>query len=197
MLILPLAAPSEGTTVSYPKKIQLSTAQMESFIESANSSDCLNRLERNEDMAVAVSRQYARASARKIFCFGKSNNIRNFSVALLMRANRVQIPEWNQLILRAMQAGLIGKWSSDQGIHVAEEERVIGTALGIDHFYGGLSFCILFLFAAIFAFIFEVIVHRKLQRENRHRFWRTADWVIDGQRHLLKLYSQVIRNLCV
>lgn len=104
-------------------------------------------------MAVAISRQHARAtaSAREVFCFDNSNNIRNYSVALSMRANRVKISEWNQLILRAMQAGLIGKWASEQRIDVTEEQRVVGTALGMDHFYGGLSLCVLFLFAAIIA----------------------------------------------
>lgn len=133
-------------------------------------------------------------SAKEIFCFEKSNNIRNDSVALLMRRGPVRIHEWNELISRIIEAGLVGKWARDQRKRNAEDPQMAGTPMGLQHFYGGFGLCIFFWIIAIIVFILELIIHRKLQGENPHRFWRTADWVIDGKRHMLKLHTASNRH---
>lgn len=88
---------------------------IESFFVCANFSHCLDQLKLNEYLTVAVSRQYARAttSANMIFRLDQSNNIRNNFLSLLMRLDRVQTDEWNKMIQRVIEAGLVKKWSSD------------------------------------------------------------------------------------
>lgn len=165
---------------------QLSTSQIESFIVCANFSYCLKQLEQNEHLAVAVSRQYARTttSAPKNFCFTKSNNIRNYTVGLLMRAKRVHIDEWNKLIQRVIEAGLIKQWSENTRYkESARQPELSVIALKPEHLYSTFILTSVALTMSIVVFIFERVIHRNLQDENTHRFWRTADWIIDGKRH--------------
>lgn len=127
-------------------------------------------------------------SAKEMFCFGRSNNICNGSVALLMRQGPARIHEWNELISRIIEAGLMGKWARDQRKKNAEESQMAGTPMRLQHFYGGFGLCLFFWIIAIIVFILELIIHQNLKGENPHRFWKTADWVIDGKRHMLKLH---------
>lgn len=169
---------------------------MESFIICANSAQCLHQLELREDIAVAVSRQHARAtaSARDIFCFDKSNNIQNYSVALLIRNGRLQMQEWNKKIQQIIESGIIGKWMTE-----LENETKIGSdadirLMGIQDLYGGLMLCFCLLIVATSVFILELIVHYKLKDANSHRYWKSFDWMIDGQSHLLKLRAKHAEN---
>lgn len=143
-----------------------------------------------EDLAVAVSRHNARAttSSRDIFCFSQANNIRNYSVALLMR-DRMQIQKWNEMIQFTIEAGLIEKWSYVRPDKAETDSDVVARPMKVQHFYGGLFMCFLFLLAAVIAFLLELATHQKTKSENPHRFWRTADWIIDGQRHMLMLHQ--------
>lgn len=143
---------------------------------------------------MAASRQSARAtiSSQEMFCFEKSNNIRNSSMTLLLRESRLKMDEWNTLILRTIEAGLMGKWSSDCDRRSEIDQQVARTPMSLKHFYGAATMSSLFLSLAIIAFILEHVVHRKLQDENCHRFWRTIDWIIDGKRHMLKLHPALI-----
>lgn len=142
-----------------------------------------------DDLAVAVSRQNARAttSSRDIFCFSQANNIRNYSVTLMMR-DRLQIEKWNEMIQFTIEAGLIEKWSFVRPDKTETDSDVVAHPLKIHHFYGGLLMCFLFLLAAFIAFFLELVIHQKMKSETPHRFWRTADWIIDGQRHMLMMH---------
>lgn len=156
----------------------------------ANFSHCLNQLEQIDDLAVAISRQHARAttSARDIFCFSRSNNIRNYSVALLTRDNRLQLREWNKIIQQSIEAGLIEKWSCARCNKPKMESGAVYNPLECDRFYGGILLCLISMFIATTILILERIIHQKLREENVHRFWKTADWIIDGRRHMLKSF---------
>lgn len=141
-----------------------------------------------ENVAVAASRQNARAttSSRDVFCLSRSNNIRNYSVALLVRENHLRIQDWNKMIQLTIEAGLVEKWSFARRDSAKNDSDVVVRSLAVQHFYGGLVICALFLLAAIIAFILELIIHKQLKSGNPHRFWRTADWIIDGRRHMLR-----------
>lgn len=165
--------------------------QMESYIVCADSSSCLDQLVQRGDVAVAMSRQNALATAsdRDIFCFNRANNIRNYSMTLLMRRERVHTPKWNRKIQQTFEGGLIGKWLED--LQNKKEKNSDGyiRPLTIEDMSGVFLLCGAVLSAAFIAFVLELIIHHKLKDRNSHRFWRTADWMIDGRRHFLKLRS--------
>lgn len=170
----------------------MTATQIEAFVTCANSTHCLNQLQRIEDTAVVASRQHARVttSARDIFCFSQSNNIRNSPVALLVRDSRLQIQKWDKLIQQTIEGGLIEKWSNERNNNLKMESNAEPRPLGVQHFYGSFFLVSLFLFGAINVFILELIIHRKLKGENVHRLWRTANWIIDGRRHMLLHFNQ-------
>lgn len=84
-------------------------------------------------------------------------------------------------------AGLIDKWSFTRRDKTKNDSDVVARPLAVKHLYGGLLMCFLFLLAAIIAFSLELVIHQKLKGRNPHQYWRTADWIIDGQRHMLIL----------
>lgn len=176
--------------------VQLTATQKKSFILCANSSHCLAKLDQREDIAVAVSRQNALAmtSTHDVFCFGRANNIRNYSKALLMRQSRLQIQEWNEKIQQAIEGGLVEKWLRDLKNNTKIERNVVIRPFKVQDLYAGFLICSVFLLVAIIAFIFEFIIHHKLRGANPHQFWRTADWIIDGQRHSWKIRANRPRN---
>lgn len=146
-------------------------------------------MEHIEDLAVAVSRLNARAiiSDHAVFCFSRSNNIRNYSVSLFARENRVHIREWNELIQQAIEGGLIDLWSGERRNKSRRDSYVAFRPLKIHHLYGFFLIGLFLWIAAVSSFILELIIHRKLKCNNPHRFWKLADWLIDGRRHMMKL----------
>lgn len=167
---------------------KLTKKQSESFTGCANSSHCLSLLEQTENLAVAASRQHAlvTTSARDVFCFAQSNNIRNQSKALLMRDSRRQTQKWNEMIQRSVETGLIEKWVREHGTNSNIETDSGFRPLRVQDLYGAMLFCAVFLLLAFTAFFLEIIIHNKARSSNPHQFWKTADWIIDGQRKVLK-----------
>lgn len=164
---------------------------MNTFVECSTTLRCIQLLEYNEDMAVAVPRQnaYSTIFSRNIFCFNRLNNIQNYSVALLLHEQRIEIPKWNELIQQCIEAGLIEKWANDYYEQRSQVDRghvVVIQPLATHNFYGCLVLYGLFWWATVSTFILEIIVHTQLRNRNSHRLWRTIDWIIDGQRHFLK-----------
>lgn len=164
---------------------------MNTFVECSTTLRCLQLLEHNEDMAVAVPRQnaYSTIFSRNIFCFNRSNNIQNYSVALLLHEQRIEIPQWNELIQRCIEAGLIEKWANDYYEQRRQKDNghvVVIQPLATHNFYGCLVLYGLFWWATVSTFIMEIIVCTQLRNRNPHWLWRTIDWIIDGQRHFLK-----------
>lgn len=153
-----------------------------------NSSHCLNHLDQHEDVSVAASRQNARSTAfaQHIFCFSRANNIRNYTLSLAMREDRLQIQIWNKMIQRTTEGGLIGKWLRDLSNTTINDPVYLIRPINLRNFYRSFIFCLVPLFAAFCTLISELVVHHKLKNDNSHRFWRTMDWLIDGQRHKMK-----------
>lgn len=146
---------------------------------------------------MAMSRQNALATAsdRDIFCLNRANNIRNHSMTFLMRRERVQIQEWNRKIQQTFEGGLIGKWLKDVQNKTRKDSDDHIRPLKLKDIYGSFLLCAAVLSAAFVAFVLELIIQHKLKNGNCHRFWKTADWIIDGRRHYLKLRLKQTNNL--
>lgn len=84
-----------------------------------NMSMCLDELtsKRHVHYAVALPRSEAERThqfaSNEMYCFEKAENIRNYSVSLMVRKNFECMPEVNEIVKQALEAGLIKKWSSD------------------------------------------------------------------------------------
>lgn len=137
-------------------------------------------LEKSDKVAVAISRHYVRAT-RNAFCFPA--NIRNDLVVLKMRETNIQHTEWNGLIQRIFEAGLVAKWS-----HTARKSNELMNSdeglITINHYVGMLVFVSICWILAILIAILERAIHHKVKQENHHRYWSVADMVIDGRRHM-------------
>lgn len=99
-------------------------------------------------------------------------------------ALRVRIQEWNRKIQQTIECGLAGKWLKDLENKKKKYTHVGIRPLKAQDFYGALLICLLLLILAILALIFELIVHHKLKNRNSSRWWKNADWIIDGRRHI-------------
>lgn len=142
---------------------------------------------RNNDLAVAVSRHHANncplISRDKIFCFDRTQNIGSFSVFMLMRTNFEFNANINQIIRRAIEAGLLEKWHADSKITYKYHKGNDGVKpLSIEHV--GVGWFVI-LIGSIWSFLFALIEKfiRKKTLAGGNCFWLLAEKVFDGDRH--------------
>lgn len=139
--------------------------------------------------AVAVSSHYSRVNfdVRKVYCFEDPPKIRSNSVLLKMRDTGLNRTEWNNLIQRIFESGLITKWANSA---IASAKTCKGndpTKEGIvtsDQSMGMFVFMACGYILAAIAAILEQIIHYKVKQENHHRYWDLADKLIDARRHM-------------
>lgn len=147
----------------------------------------MNGLENSDKIAVAVSRYYSRAKLydRKVNCFKSPYNLRSYLVMLKMRDGSVRHTEWNRLIQRFSEAGLIAKWarSTTGPIGIRKEYESDAAAITINHLFGIYGFAFCSLITALLVAILEQIVHFKLNQRNHYPLWDLLDRLIDGRRH--------------
>lgn len=148
----------------------------------------MNELQKSVKIAVAISRQYFRTKSdnRNAHRLRIPSNIRSNLVVLKMHETSLQHTDWNGLIQRFSEAGLITKWarslagSKGRFDDIQSEEGVINSK----HFIG-LGCCLWFgLTSGAIAAIPEQIIHYKMIQRNHHCYWVVADMLIDGRRHM-------------
>lgn len=150
--------------------------------------ECMEKLEQSDDTAVAISRYYIRDSLyrRSAYCFRDSANIRSNLVMLKMRETGIRHGEWNRMIQRISEAGLIAKWSRIVGTSTKNSNEMdLGAGLmKMEHLIGILGCFVACWILAFFVAFLEYIIDYKMKRPNHHRLWNLADMLIDGRRHL-------------
>lgn len=167
---------------------QLTSEQIKTFVICNEINECMSELRRSDQVAVAVSRYHARATLydRYAYCFRSAANIRNNLVVLKMNETSIHPAEWNGLIRRVSEAGLVAKWSR-LPVAPASNSMLMSSDAGFittEHYIGCLTFVAIGWFLAILLAILEQIIHYKVKHLNRHRYWDVADMLIDGQRHM-------------
>lgn len=151
-------------------------------------SDCTRGLENSDRIALAISQNYFRVKSdnRNAHCLRSPANVRSDLVVLKMHETSVQHTEWNKLIQRFSEAGLITKWarfppgSTGGSGEIQYKEGVISST----HFIGIACFLCVGLTLAAIAAILEQIIHFKVKQRNHHRYWDVADMFVDGRRHM-------------
>lgn len=149
---------------------------------------CMSQLERNANLAVAVSRKHAHnshlISISEIYCFEKFETIHEYALKFLLRKDFQLLDELNQFIQMASAGGLIEKWRSVSKIRSqAPNVRQFDGIIRLDTYYG--IFIIFFTFYAhVIAFmVFEKVISKKAREPNPSCFLLFIEMVIDPYRH--------------
>lgn len=101
-----------------------------------------------------------------------------------MRKDFPLAEETNEIITRAIESGLFSKWMSDSVILQKQKAgQMLSKKLQIDHIIGALLIYLLFISFAFSAFFAENIVYKRVQQRTNFRFWKTAEYLLDDDRH--------------
>lgn len=162
---------------------------MDDYVLCDDLEECLRMLTKNNQLAVALSKQYAMNNLNipdwQIHCFDDNNQISSYPVAILIRSDHPLKARIAQIVAMAKQGGLIDKWFKDNRPHNKEPVPSGATHITIEDLTLPAVVYIVFVVFAVMAFIAERLIHSNLRRNSSHWFWRRADAFIDGRRHFL------------
>lgn len=151
-----------------------------------NIDECLQLLDDNVKLAVAVSRLHADNAAvisrDRIFCFTRENNIYSYSIAMPTRVDFHLLPTINYIIRQLFEFGLVERWdklsqaiaSSALAIRLAQSGSEGGghlVVLTVGHIMGAIFVMLFGHSIALSAFCIELMVHRQAQRSRSGWFW--------------------------
>lgn len=154
--------------------------------------ECLRRLDGDDRLAVAISKQHAAMNsampAWKMHCFADGRHLIGHPVAVFVRQTFPLRSRIDDYVQRLVEGGLLVKWKQNIQLHpphatVALRNR--RAQLSNEHIALGWIFYGLFLLLGISAFVAEHIIAYRMKRSNAARFWVLAEKFIDGRRYLL------------
>lgn len=157
---------------------------------------CLNNLEFDNQLAVAVSQLYLETLPfqSKIFCFDSDKKLSKFPATFMIRRDFRLRKEFEKVFKSIRAAGLIPKWERDyRHMENNDSKDMIVEPLTLDSFRSIFVVIGLFLIAAIISRVLEEIIFKASHKKHAHPFWRMADKFIDGERHFLLLDNQYYR----
>lgn len=162
---------------------------LERFKICNNLDACLNQLDQNSKLAIAISYEHSQnslsiSSQSSYHCFSKSEIIYEYALKFLVRKNFPHLRELNEFIQRASASGLIEKWRLKNQYRNNHPNDMFGY-LTFEHFLGIVILgCFLWILFIIFLFI-ERFVYTKNRTTNPLRFWVFIEMVIDPHRHFM------------
>lgn len=147
---------------------------------------CLSRLISDEKLAVAVSKQYVKSIPiqNQIFCFETIERIQAYHKSILIRDDSIFAAVINEAINNLFNSGIIFKWLNEYRLEelvTTEEARMDDALIGIIVLIGAM------LIMSCIAFYCEIVTFKKYREENPNNFWKYAEMLIDGKRHLFVL----------
>lgn len=153
---------------------------------------CLQRLEYDDNLAVATSRLHMKTLSsiqESIYCFDRSQNVYDYSSVFMIRYKFPHKSQFINVFDKILTSGLIAKWENDL------QERPSVTMQTSDelHVYSlaDLAAIVIYLsliiVLSIVVFIAEFIIHYK---RHTNRFWNLLDKFICGKRHYFTLEPQ-------
>lgn len=164
---------------------QFSDDQIQSYEICSEIDTCLNRLISDEKLAVAVSKQYVESIPirSQFFCFETFARIQAHQKSILIRNDSIFIAEINMTIGNLFDSGIMFKWLKDFRLQEAVTNEVeMANAL-----YVIIVFVGVILIMPLLILCFEIVVFKKCREKNTRNFWKYAEWLIDGERHLFVL----------
>lgn len=190
--------------------LQLSAAVRHQYTICALTDECLERLLRHDDLAVAVARQHALNSAiiskSDLFCFPRTANVYSFSVTMLTQRQFHLLNNINSVIRRVMEFGLIQKWDKDSDtlqqlrLQIEANKRAAAghvvnavaddadggdevVVLKVDHIMGALILLGCGHALALATFVAEVLLNLARTRRRWGWFARMCDAFLDSRRY--------------
>lgn len=148
---------------------------------------CLNQLQHQRKLAVAMSRLYFDASKHSnIHCFDQTQNLLTYSTVFMIRRDLWMYDELIGVFDRLRMSGLIPKWARDLNIHKeAIEQSTAVRSLQMKEAFGPFALCCIVLMFAFAAAIAEQIIFRQVSKYPDSRAWQIAEKCIDGKRHYM------------
>lgn len=159
----------------------------------ADIDECLQRLEFEDDLAVATSRIHVETLSlrQNIFCFDQSQNIYDYSAAFLIRRDFLMKTQFVDALDNIITSGLISKWRKDLQKHrksVADFPNV--RPLNMADFSYAFIFASFFIPPIVLAAFLEFLIHHKVRSVNAGYFWTVLDRFITGRRYYFLLKQQ-------
>lgn len=148
----------------------------------------MNQLSYNDDLAIAVSHDYALnyhlMHGTNIHCFNGFETIQEVSLKVLMKKDFRYIDELNRFIKYSVEGGLIKKWlTNEEMLHKYDQieppfyEMTLKSA--VSFFFILIALWVFCIFVALA----EHIVYRKAKKQqNPSKFWIYAERMINTDR---------------
>lgn len=157
--------------------------------------DHLFQLERNDRLAIAISKELSLSPIRKgnnrmdpklkIYCFGNSNSLHEYELTLLLRKNFPYLNEMNKFLKYASGVGLIEKWLKNYRSIAEKPPSYDYEMFKAESLYIAFTVFLCMMFASFIVVIMEKFVHKTVRTGNGGRFWRYIEIIIDPYRYLL------------
>lgn len=171
---------------------QISSTVRKNFEICINTDECLQRLEYDEKLAVAVSRSHSQnspaISRTSMYCFPRNRNVYSYSVAMPIKLDYHMLPAINYNIRQLFEFGLTERWYKlSQSISANNEIKMILkkaadgkdsrlVVLTVAHIMGAILIMIVGHCIALIAFSFEIFAERQIRKSNCGKFWHSLHW---------------------
>lgn len=161
-----------------------------SFEICENMDNCLNQLNFNSKLAVAVSYEYVRRNrlfpTSNVYCFEKYEIIHSFAWKFLVSKNFSHLNQFNRFLQAASMNGLVKKWQSDNRNQPKNKQpdKMLGD-LTLAHLHGTQIIWFFLKAAALTIFFLERFIYKKAIDRNSLRFWKVAEKIICPDGHLM------------
>lgn len=161
---------------------------LDKFIVCQNLDICLNQLDANRYLAVAVSLEHARytqfISTSKIYCFENTETVMRYAVQILVNKDFRYLDNLNTFISRAKESGLILKWLNKNQRMYKERHEGYGQ-INMESFKITSMLWLGISFVPFLIFLVEIIVFRLAHKPNPTRICVLLEKLIDSERYFL------------
>lgn len=168
-----------------------SSETIENFVVCDDLDFCLDQLNWNSALAVAIFFEHARnhlsGPDSQIYCFKNSEIISEYSLKFFVHDDFPYLNELNEFIHLTSASGLIEKWRSNKQMlnQSFTYKRKIHNRLVLYNFLGIFYVGAVMGIIVISTFFLERFVYTKVRTANTFRFWKIIEMMIDPNRHFL------------
>lgn len=163
---------------------------IDSFKVCENLDVCLRQLIDNEELAVAVSREYIRNKninlTSQIYCFDKHETLYNYAMTFLIRDDFNYTKQLNAFIQEVDANGLVEKWRSNGRIGNRNKiKEKVYNQFGLKDFYGMSIIGGALALTAILSLLLEMFAYKKARKSRNSELWRKVERLFDSKRYFM------------
>lgn len=168
---------------------QFSQEQIENFEVCYDIDECLQRLQFDDNLAVAASRLHVQTLELQedIFCFDRSQNIHDYSAVFMIHRDFSLKSEFIRIFNKIISSGLVIKWQRNQQNYrkarISDENHS-----SLKEFFITVAFIAIPIITVVFTM--ELFIHYKRHSKDRNLFWILCDKIISGKRNFFLSNSE-------